>query len=54
MNEIEEAKKWLTENYPHMEMLPYIQKYMDMNDDITFFEAFESVDSVLYRLWCDR
>ena len=54
-----EAEKWLIENESNLseefleEILSYTHKYMSRNDEYTFEEAFESVDSVVYGMWRD-
>ena len=42
---------WVDNNYP--DLMPYILAYISKNDDYTFMEAFESVDSVIYGEWRD-
>jgi len=49
------AEQWLIENEENLpEMLTYIYDYMRKNDGCLFEEAFESVDSVVYRMWRNK
>lgn len=49
----EDIRKWLFATYPGLlqEVISYINIYMQNNDEATYEEAFESVDSVLYSEW---
>lgn len=43
---------WLADHYP--DMLSLIMLYIKRNNDYTFIEAFESVDSAIYGEWKKR
>ena len=43
---------WVTTNHPSL--MPYIVRYVELNDECSFMEAFRSVDSVIYGEWRDR
>jgi len=48
---MEPVEKWVIDNYPAL--IDYIQIYLNNNDETTYEEAFESVDSVIYGEWRD-